>query len=131
MKLKEIKPAPELDRSQPYGEIYGGTRTQTGAGIYQAPHYYRANGEYLGTDPSVKVTAPKKAAAAPRESGSLQVTEEELPELLKHDRAEELMSLPLDKLQALVGAAGGPSYSGDRAHMLYTGWLIKHTNVDG
>lgn len=132
MDLKQLKPAPVFDPEQPHGELYASSRSKLKARYQQGPHYFAGNHDYLGSDPKAKNLArTKKPPAAKPDPGSRQVSEEELPELMKHPRAEELMSLPLDKLGQIVAAAGGPAFAGDRAHALYTGWLLKYTNVDG
>ncbi|MGH2903445.1 MAG: hypothetical protein ACRDK7_07680 [Solirubrobacteraceae bacterium] len=132
MELKTLKPAPAFDPAQPCGELYPSSKSTLKARYQQGPHYFAGNHEYLGSDPSVKNVARSKKAEAPKPGpGARQIAEEELPKLLEHPRAQELMELPLDKLAQIVAAANGPSFSGDRAHALYTGWLLKYTNVDG
>jgi hypothetical protein len=132
--LKQVKPAPTFKGPDApgTGHIYGSGGDDFGGARYcQHGHYFGGDGRYIGTDPKAKNTGVSKAVKDETvDQGAKVVTLDELDDLMKHPRADELMSMPLDSLANLVAAAGGPSYSGDQAHRLYTGWLLKHTNVD-
>lgn len=132
MDLIKVNPAPKFDRSKPHGTIYGsGAGDLAAAYCTSEGHYFAGDGRYVGSDKRSRGTGVSNAKPEPTvNQGAKIVTEAELPKLLEHPRADELMRMPLDSLANLVSVAGGPSFSGDQAHSLYTGWLLKYTNVD-
>lgn len=127
MSLTKLTKAPKFDRSQPHGTLYGSGDGSLGSFV-QNGHYYRGDGEYVGTDPASAKVAFSPSVTVTSQPGARTVTIEEADELLKDVRAKELMDLGLDTLAAMVRTANGPQYSGDNAHKLYTGWLLKHTD---
>lgn len=127
MQLSKIANPPAFNRNLPYASIYGSGEGGIGASFCQHGHYYTGDGTYVGSDEQgarIGHVPPPRHVIDP---GSRTVTEDEVEELLRDVRAGEIMNLALDTLAAMVASAGGPHFSGDNAHKLYTAWLLKFT----
>lgn len=120
---------PAFDWKQPYGDIYG---DELGRRFMKNGHYFRADGSYHSTEGDKHARqAGREMAPPPPPPASVEtvagITEGELGALLTDERAAELLELPRDQLLALVAAANGPAYYGERSTELMVGWLLKNT----
>lgn len=127
MSLKKIKNAPAFDPAEPHGTIYGSGEEsdQPPAKFVQGGHYYAANREYVGSDESAANVAATPQPVRVVNQNERTVEPEELAELLKGPRAEDLLKMGLDQLARAVAKEGGPQFGGDSAARHYVAWLLK------
>jgi hypothetical protein len=88
----------ELDRSRPYGTVYGGS---TGASFHQDGKLFRSDGTEVGSTPAPAAPAPEPVPAAPEPAPE--------PEVSADDDSvsrEELEALHVSKIKALMEMRG-------------------------
>lgn len=131
MNQEAMTVAPVFDPKKPYGVIMHGNITGVDPSslprFHQAGNYFRPDHSFHSKDGLAK---PKEAVAVVAKADKQTkpaMAEADVSDALLDSRAEELLTLPRDKLIALVMAADGPVIQGEGSTQNMVAWLIKNT----